>query len=223
MASKVEALGCPSSKTRVVELGVDLARIPYREPPHPGRRFHVLIAASFREKKGIPDALLSLRGRPVRVTLIGDDDGTPVSQREAGRINAAIEMAGIPVERLGFVDHDTFRSVLRQADCFLQASKQAADGDAEGGAPVAITEARATGTPVVATNHCDIPHVVGDTAILAKEGDTKGLGAGVQALIDDHDLAIDLARRARADVEKRFDVRIQAQKWGRIHREAARA
>ncbi len=82
MAGRVADLGCPLSKLRVHHLGVRLDRLPFRYrswDPSAGEPLRVLIAAQFREKKGIPYAIDAL-GRaaasvPIEVTVIGDAGG----------------------------------------------------------------------------------------------------------------------------------------------------
>ena len=59
MAAQLSRIGCPEEKVAVHHLGVDLARIPF-DPPVSGEETRVLICASFREKKGIPDGIRAL-------------------------------------------------------------------------------------------------------------------------------------------------------------------
>ena len=81
-------------------LGVTLDEIPY-EPRswRPGEPLRVLITASFREKKGIPDAVRTL-GRvqneaELEVTIVGGATGEERSRAEERRILAAIEETGL--------------------------------------------------------------------------------------------------------------------------------
>src|SRR5206468_10582768 len=78
------------------------------------------------------------------------------------RIEALARELGIgdEVVFLGAQPHARFREELLRAHLFLSPSVTAADGDTEGGAPVGIIEASATGMPVVATRHADIPEVI---------------------------------------------------------------
>jgi colanic acid/amylovoran biosynthesis glycosyltransferase len=47
---------------------------------------------------------------------------------------------------------------------------------------VVLLDAQATGMPVIATRHCDIPEevIAGQTGLLADEGDIAGLGAAIR-------------------------------------------
>ena len=75
------------------------------------------------------------------------------------------------------------------------------------GAPVTICELAATGMPVVATRHCDIPHVVedGTGALLADERDVTGLVTHLRRLVAEPHLWGRLTRAARSRIEERFD------------------
>ncbi len=67
---------------------------------------------------------------------------------------------------------------------FLSPSVTAPDGDSEGGAPVSIIEAAATGMPVVSTTHCDIPQAVDDGVTRAARPRGRSAGAGRTASAD---------------------------------------
>src|SRR5690606_20150715 len=136
--------------------GVELDRLPFvarqREPDAPLR---VLLAASFTEKKGLPDAIAALgrvaREIDVAVTLVGDAGPGSAGQREKARILEALaaeDLAG-RTRRIGYCTHSGLLDLALQHDVFLQPSVTASDGDTEGGAPVTILEMAATGLPVV--------------------------------------------------------------------------
>jgi glycosyltransferase involved in cell wall biosynthesis len=88
----------------------------------------------------------STGGRPtsqpsVVVVILGDGPERP----RLVRLAAAL---GVPVRLPGFVPRDEVVRWLRAADVFVQPSIRLANGRTEG-APVALAEARAVGTPVV--------------------------------------------------------------------------
>ena len=83
-------LGCPEEKVCLQHLGVEVEQIPFRPRRWDGAgSLRVFMAASFREKKGIPDALEAL-GRiqgdlpGLEITIIGDAllDGLVASENE---------------------------------------------------------------------------------------------------------------------------------------------
>lgn len=227
MASCIAALGCPADKVQVHHLGVALADLPFQPRKYlPTQPLRVLIAGSFREKKGIPyavEALGRLASRTeVEVTLIGDSDGSPASETEKRKILEAIEAHGLGnrARMLGFQPHTTLISEALDHHIFLSPSVTAQNGDTEGGAPVSIIEMAATGMPVVATRHCDIPEVVQDgvTGFLADERDTDGLMKCLDRLFSQPDMWGRLAHNARQHIEKSFDCRLQGNRLADIYR-----
>ena len=230
MAGCVVGLGCPPEKVSVHHLGVALDQIPFRPREWVGTGpLKVLIAASFREKKGIPYALEAM-GRlrsqvPFEITIIGDANTTPASQAEKARILATLERSGLATgtRLLGYQTH---RAVFEQAyrhHIFLSPSVTASDGDTEGGAPVALIEMAATGMPVVSSRHCDIPEVVrdGETGLLAEERDVDGLVQCLDRLLSNPGTWRDMAEAARTHLEREFDARRQAEKLAEIYRAMA--
>jgi colanic acid/amylovoran biosynthesis glycosyltransferase len=231
MAATAEELGCPSYKIAVHRLGVDLDRIDFVPRQWtPEEPLRVLIAASFREKKGIPYALEALgrlrREVPLEVTVIGDANRQPGSRREKRKILDRVARSGLEsaVKFLGFQPHDVFLDVAYRHHLFLSPSVTAADGDTEGGAPISLIEVAASGMPIVSTRHCDIPEVVldGVNAELAEERDVDGLMDAIRTLLDAHEDWLDRLRHGRAHVEARFDARSQGRELGRLYRDVLR-
>lgn len=212
LAACLEEAGCPPAKIRLHRLGVDLDRIPFAER---SRRegVRVLICAPFREKKGIPDALRALGlarrrlGRRFEVVLIGEGP-------EKARILAAIGEAGLEglVALRGALPYAQVIEELGRADLLVQASRRAADGDTEGGAPVILLDAQAAGLPVVATRHADIPEYVreGESGLLAAEGDVEGLAECILQLVEAPEGWAAMGRAGRRHVEQHYNAATQA-------------
>jgi colanic acid/amylovoran/stewartan biosynthesis glycosyltransferase WcaL/AmsK/CpsK len=227
MAATVERLGCPPAKIRTHPLGVDLGSIAFHpRRPDAGEPVRLLMAAAFREKKGLSYAaralgMLARRGIPFEATIVGDvrpgDDS-----REKREILAALECFGIRdrVRLRGWLTHEELLEQAFAHHLFVSPSVTAADGDAEGGAPVAVIEMAASGMPIVATTHCDIPSVLAEPnrQLLAPERDSEALADAVESL-----LALDdwepLVRANRAWIEERHDTRRQALKLVDLYRE----
>jgi glycosyltransferase involved in cell wall biosynthesis len=87
------------------------------------------------------------------------------------------------------------------------------------GLPLAAVEALAAGRPVVATAVGGTPEVVidGETGLLSKN-DANQFAAAIEQLLADPVKRIKMARRGRALVERRFDVRIQVEKTFALYR-----
>jgi colanic acid/amylovoran biosynthesis glycosyltransferase len=109
--------------------------------------------------------------------------------------------------------------MLLEHHVFLSPSITARDGDSEGGAPVAIVEAEATGMPVVATVHADIPEVVvdGESALLSPERDVRRLAEHLERLVTEPRLWEPMGRRGRAHVERNHDARVQTGRLEEIY------
>lgn len=228
MAREVVALGCPSDKVRVHHLGVELRGIPFvPRTLSPGEPLKVLVAAAFREKKGIPLALAvlaELRKRvPVEITLVGDAGLHPKAQAEKARILAAIENLGLAVRLTGFLPHAELLREAYRHHVFLSPSRTAADGDSEGGAPVALIEMAASGMPVVSTRHADIPEVIEDGVggLLAAEGDVRQLVEHLHWLATHPEAWLGMAQAARRRIEREFDAERQGVRAASIYRELA--
>jgi colanic acid/amylovoran biosynthesis glycosyltransferase len=224
MAQTIIDLGCPTSKVRVHRLGIDLARLPgFKERVRdPARPLRVLMAGSFREKKGFPDAidaigLLTRGGVEVEATLVGDSGPGPSAEK--ARILAAIERNRLNgrISLKGFRPHDWLLAQAEEHDVFLSPSVVAADGDTEGGAPVAMIEMAAMGLPVVSTTHCDIPGVLGEAnrALLVPERDPAALAEACHRLLDGDWAAV--GRENRRLVEQEFDCRRQGERLAEVY------
>jgi colanic acid/amylovoran biosynthesis glycosyltransferase len=185
MAECVLALGCPESKIKVQRLGIDLDKIPF-VPRKIGKDgvLKILIAGTFREKKGIPYALeaialLKNKYTNIQVTIIGDSTGHYKEKIEKSKILDVIKRYELEplIRMLGFQPHDVLMKEAYDHHIFLSPSVTSSDGDTEGGAPVTIIEMAASGMPVVSTLHCDIPFVLGamNKSHLAVERDAYSL------------------------------------------------
>ncbi len=217
MASTVAGLGCPEAKLQVQRLGVDLDRIPCRPRAlKSGEPARVLIAGAFREKKGIPAALEAVaaardRGADLRVTLVGASSGSAGEETERRRIEDVVRRRRLDeiVTFTGMIPYERLLDAMSRHHVFLSPSREAADGDSEGGAPVTIIEAAAGGMPVVSTTHCDIPQAVDDglTGMLAPEDDQEALNECLWAMLDDPDRWPAMGAAAGRLARERFDMR----------------
>jgi colanic acid/amylovoran biosynthesis glycosyltransferase len=181
-----------------------------------------LIAASFREKKGIPYALeavarASLRFPSLRLRLIGDG---PMRSEIEERI-CRPDLAG-RVDLLGYRAFPDYLEELKKAHFLMAPSVTARDGDGEGGAPVCILEAQGAGMPVIATEHCDIPEATlpGISAFLSPERDVEALTANLERLLERPEEWGKMGRAGRTHVETQFDILRQGARMGDLYDEA---
>jgi colanic acid/amylovoran biosynthesis glycosyltransferase len=230
MAGRVAALGCPEERVAVHHLGVPLAHIPFMPRSWKGGTLRALLAGSFREKKGFPDALRALGrllkdGVDVEVTVIGDASADRRSHPEKERILEALRDCDL-VRRtrlLGYQPHEVFFREASAHHIFISPSRTAPDGDTEGGAPVTLVEMAASGMPIVSTRHCDIPMVVldGRTGWLADEGDVAGLHRHLRWWVEHPSEWIAMLEAGRRHIEAEFDASTQGARLAAIYERLA--
>ena len=227
MARCLLGLGCPRHKIQVHHLGVRVDEIEFRprfwDPTMP---LCVLLASSFREKKGITYALEAL-GRlqheiALRITLIGDATEEARSQAEKKNILSMLARHRLePKTRLlGYQSTATLFEESYKHHVFMAPSVTAGDGDTEGGLPVTIVEMAAAGIPIISTRHCDIPEVIVHqmTGLLAEERDVEGLVTQLKWLVEHPGLWGGMLRLARQRVESEFNARLQGEQLASVYR-----
>ncbi|MEO8679894.1 MAG: glycosyltransferase, partial [Vicinamibacterales bacterium] len=88
--------------------------------------------------------------------------------------------------------------------------------------PLAVLEALACGTPVVATAVGGVPEqITPATGVLVPKGDAAGMAAAVEALLRDDEARARLGANALADVAARFTVDRQVEAYLNWYREIA--
>jgi len=211
LAARLEGLGCPGERIRVQHLGVDVGHIAFHSR-QPTGTVRVLMCGHFREKKGFPAGIRAL-GRAVagagvscELVVIGDGPERP-------QVLAAIAEAGLTGSaRLpGLLPYGRVLEEMGRCQILLQPSRTAADGDTEGGAPVILLDAQATGMPVVATTHADIPEYVvdGESGLLAPEGDEEALAERLGYLLSHGDQWARMGACGRRHVEREYNALTQ--------------
>ena len=210
MGESLVSIGCPPEKVHLHRLGVDLGKIA-QAPPEAREEAAVLMYANFREKKGHVFGLRACRkilgSHPgLKVRIIGDGELGSEVEKEIARLGL-----GDRVVLLGMLPHAACLEELARAAVLLYPSVTASDGDTEGGAPVALIEAMASGLPIVSSLHADIPTVAPDAqcALLFPERDVDGLAEGLDALLGSGRLRDDMGRAGRAHAEDAHDMRKQ--------------
>lgn len=229
MANCVVNLGCPKEKVLVQRLGIDIENIAYRPRRiNKSEPVKILVAGSFKEKKGIPDAiesvgLLSKKHPNVRLTVIGDSSGDKSGKSEKSKIQLAIDRfkLGPKTRLLGFQPHQVLMKEAAEHHIFLSPSLTASDGDTEGGAPVSVIEMAASGLPIVSTQHADIPNIIhhGQTGLLFPEKSPGLLATGLLKLIKNEPLYEKMSRQARKQVLNLYNIRKTAKQLSNIYKQ----
>jgi colanic acid/amylovoran biosynthesis glycosyltransferase len=230
MADTVRRLGCAPDRLRVHHLGIRVGDFPF-SPRHwkPGEPLRILVAGSFREKKGIPYAIEAASrlnaAVPVQLTVIGDSDRVQDAGEKA-RILDCVAAGGFghPVRMLGFQPHARLVEEAMGHHVFISSSVRADNGDREGGVPVTIIEMAATGMPVVSTRHCDVPEVIrhGQTGLLAEERDVEGLLVQLRRLMEQPEEWVRLVTSAREHIEQQYNAGVQAIRLAGLYSDLAR-
>lgn len=224
-AERLASLGCPPDKVYIHRLGVDLGSIPFaRRARADAGPMRVLMAARFSEKKGMPygvEAFCRVASENPRfaLTIVGGPGAAVEERRIESEIHDIIERYGLAsrVTFTGMLDRNALRALFPGHDIFLHPSVRAADGDAEGGHPVVITEAAASGLPTIATTHCDIPQIVrhGETGWLCPERDADALAGALNDAASDEARLARYGAVARTLVEKLYD--ISEERWDKLY------
>jgi len=215
MKARVAALGCPEDKIHVVPLC--LAR-PATPRARAERDPHVLgFVGRFVEKKGFAFALEALapliKARPsLRLVIVGDGP-------ERTSIERVVREHGLGgrVTLTGFMPHAETLTKITRMGALVVPSLTARDGDSEGGAPTIVAEAQILGTPVIASDHADIPFSLSDHSYLFKEGDAHSLLGAVERYAADGGRGYDV-EGARARTLERHDERRIRRMYDAIYR-----
>ena len=215
MRDKLIELCCPSEKIVIHQIGIELNKYKFHVRKSDGQ-FRILVCGRFVEKKGIPYAVKALKHAisktkaDIRLTVVGDSNTQGAFTDEKKRIFKTIKECGVAdlVTFTGFVPHDELLKIINDHHVFLAPSIRASDGNAEGGFPVVLTEVLASGMPVVAFNHCDIPQIVQDgiSGFLVPEHNIGALGDKLTYLIEHSDIWPAMGQAGRTYVEDNYDI-----------------
>jgi colanic acid/amylovoran biosynthesis glycosyltransferase len=228
MARSINKLGCPKHKIKVHHLGIEIGNIKFSPRRWSSNEtLRILIAGSFREKKGITYALKALeeirKTLSIEITIIGDANNSKSDQLEKQRILETIDEMKLPnhIKLMGYQPYEVLFKEAYKHHIFLSPSVTAKDGDTEGGAPVSIIEMMATGMIVISTKHCDIPNLIsnGNTGLLAEERDVTGLVSKINWAIANPDKWLNIQENARKHVENNFDALAQGEKLAQLYQD----
>jgi colanic acid/amylovoran biosynthesis glycosyltransferase len=209
MKARLAGLGCPEDKIHIVPLCLASPALgqPGTLRPAARRDPNLLgLVGRFVEKKGFGFALSALapllRARPhVRIVIVGDGRQRPLIERLSREHGIAAQ-----VTLKGMRPHAETLAEVERMGALVVPSLTAPDGDSEGGAPTIIAEAQIAGTPVIASDHADIPFSLSDHSYMFSEGDGRSLLGAVERYLGDGGRSYDV-ERARARTLERHDCR----------------
>ena len=187
MRSIVVGLGVDPDRVRVLPMGVDMSRVVEPVPAHERAPGRMVFVGRLVEKKGVGVLLTALGHLPAALDwsldLVGD-----------GPLRAELEAAARPFgERITFHGQQSatdLARILAGAQVAVFPSVRARSGDQDG-LPVALLEAMAAGTPVVASDLPGLAEAVGGdepAGVLAQPGDDRELAGALERLLTDDGL-----------------------------------
>jgi len=226
MGEKLEALGCPSEKITIQRLGIELDAYPERASNARGEELKILMVGRFVEKKGFIYGLRAFQkfletGGKGALTIVGDSNDSEGSQRIKRQMAEFVEQNQLQgkVNFKGLIPLQELKNEYPGHDVFLAPSIVAENGDDEGGLPVTIIEAAATGMALVGSKHCDIPEVIqhNKTGLLADEKKVEQLADHLNRLDRNSELRAEFGKEAARLIRKDYDAVKQGKKLAEIY------
>lgn len=177
----------------------------------------VAFLGDLRQEKGVFElveavALLRGRGIAVHAVLAGEGPARPA-------LEARAQALGLPpqaVRQPGWLDSPARESLLARAACFCLPSY-------EEGLPLALLEAMAAGTAIVATAVGGIPEAARPDleGLLVPPRDAARLAGALERVLRDDGLRRSLASRARARAETAYGEAAMAERLDALYQELA--
>jgi glycosyltransferase involved in cell wall biosynthesis len=207
---RVLAMGFPEARTRIHYIGVDCRAIRPRDPGEETPTIlHVARLVDVKGTKYLIRAFGTLVQRHANLQLVIIGDGPLQRPLQALARSLGLEHR---VRFLGPLPHAQVLAWMRRAAILVLPSVRTATGRVEGLGMV-LLEAAATSVPVVGSRLGGIPEGVidGQTGFLVPERDAKALAGRMDDLLDDPATRLRMGARARALVERQFDIRRQTE------------
>jgi glycosyltransferase involved in cell wall biosynthesis len=211
--------GAAASRVRRIYNGLDLERFPYTEPR--SRAARVVSVGRLVEKKGFDvlldaAALLAARGAQFSVEIIGGGELEETLRRRVDELGLR-DRVRLPGPR----PQAEIAAAVAQAAAFAAPCVVGRDGNRDG-LPTTLLEAMALGTPCVSTDVTGIPELVrdGETGLLVPQNDPAALAEALARLLDDAELRVALAARARRRIEVDFDARRNSERLRQLFLDA---
>jgi len=188
--------------------GLDLQKFAFQAPLK--RPPKIVAVGRLVEKKGFKyllDACDVLRQSGLEFTCVIIGSG-----EESAALHTQISALGLQdkVLMLGSRPQQEVITQIQTAAVFAAPCVLGADGNQDG-LPTVLLEAMALGTPCVGTDVTGLPEVLqADMGVCLAQRDVPALADALKTLLQDPALANRLAQRARANMEQKFDIHINA-------------
>ena len=208
LAERAISLGCPAGRILDLPIGADLSKFAFSERRRkPGDPIRILTVARLVEVKGLEYSIAAVAKAiseypEIQYQIVGDG---PL----LGRLRQLVSQLGIKghVQFLGGRTQDEVIELYAGAHLFVLASVVGADGAEEGHGTV-LTEAKATGLPVISSRVGGIPENVldGKSGFLVPQRDVEALTDKLSHLIEHPQLCAAMGRAGRKHVEENLDI-----------------
>lgn len=190
--------GIARDRIRVIPNGIDLAQFPnpdFRLPGAPSRTLMVGTFGQIDKRKGQRVFLQAVRrlldqGVDAEFLILGDGP-------DRGALRRVAEESGVS-KRVTF-SPNSVSGQLSQLDLLVEPSFQEGLG-------FSVLQAMAAGVPVVATGVGGLYSLIedGKNGLMVRAGDADGLAKAIRTLLENQDLRLEMARRARERIETDF-------------------
>jgi glycosyltransferase involved in cell wall biosynthesis len=209
-------------RVRVIHCGVDTQAFAFKPRRSAGRPHILLSVAALREYKGLDHliracALLrsSVPEQRFVCRIVGEGP-------ERTALEQQIHASGLDdsVLLMGACEQRVVRELLADSDVFVLPSVVARNGYMDG-IPVALMEAMASGVPVIASQLSGIPELVsdGETGLLVPSCRAQAIHDAILRCWQEPAAAAERAVRARAVVEREYDVNRNTRKLASLFEE----
>jgi glycosyltransferase involved in cell wall biosynthesis len=183
------AEGVHPTRVKVIPYGVDLAR--FKPKPHKlKKRSLILTVARLEKEKGMKDLEIIARSLPqYDFLVVGKGSCAPIGKN-------------IKVKRVAY---KSIHKVYQSADLFFLPSRTTKTWEEQYG--MALVEAMATGLPIVTTNCGAIPEIVGNAAVVVREGGVDAMRSAILHLLTNAQEREKLGNKAYERAKARYDHR----------------
>ena len=199
-------------KFKIIRCGINPEQFNFSEPHDKAKK--LVYVGRLSGEKGVPILLESLkqlqkRNYDFHLTLLGDGEDRKKLEQEVKQ--ASLDQQ---ITFGGFVDQETIATTLKDSDIFVLPSF------AEG-IPVALMEAMAIGTPVIATYVGGISELVidGITGKVVYPSDPSSLADAIAFYMDNPEACKTIAKAAREKVVSEFEINAQVDKLAQLFSE----
>ena len=218
MKKTVVDMGVAPDKVEVIPMGVDLKGLFTPDPGVQRKTEELLFVGRLVEKKGVHFLLEAMpavikKHPAVRLILAGSGPMEQELREQAQRLQISDK-----VSFLGMVSQTELPAMYRKATLAIFPFIVAKSGDQEGFGLVQV-EAMGCECPIIAGDLPAIHDIVihEENGLIVESGNIRALADAIIQTLDDKDLRLKLAEKARMQVMERFDWEVIAGKYGKIY------